>query len=258
MHGFAYDAIHDEIVVTSPVAAAILTFRGGASGEEAPIRVIQGPRTLIAGVPDKVDVDPANSEIFFSSETHQAILVFDREATGDVAPKRVLSGPDTHVRVSGGPHGQVAIDPVRNLLLVNTGAEGILIFDRTASGNATPKAVIKGPRTGVGNITYGDLQVHSPTGLVVAGCFGGSVCAWSLNDQGDMAPRWKIPVQQITGYVPSGLALNPTHKEIIFAAVGQDAVNIRPPSGVMNTIITFSWPEIFGSSPGGAVGAVGE
>ena len=43
MHGMGFDAIHDEIVVNSPLAQAILTFRGGADGEEAPIRTIQGP-----------------------------------------------------------------------------------------------------------------------------------------------------------------------------------------------------------------------
>ena len=36
MHGFGYDAIHDEIVVTSPLTQAILTFRGAADGEEPP------------------------------------------------------------------------------------------------------------------------------------------------------------------------------------------------------------------------------
>src|SRR5580704_18941748 len=51
MHGFAYDEPRDEIVVTSPLAQAVLIFRGGANGEEAPIRVIQGPHTQIQGSP---------------------------------------------------------------------------------------------------------------------------------------------------------------------------------------------------------------
>jgi hypothetical protein len=50
MHDFQYDAVHDEIVVSSPLAQAVLTFRGGASGNEAPIRVIQGSLTRILGV----------------------------------------------------------------------------------------------------------------------------------------------------------------------------------------------------------------
>src|SRR5262249_6763274 len=101
MHGFAYDPIHDEIVVTSPLTQAILIFRGGASGEERPVRVIQGPHTQILGGPgqglDKVSIDPVNGEILQPTSTG-ALLIFDRMANGDAAPKRVLSGPDTEIR----------------------------------------------------------------------------------------------------------------------------------------------------------------
>ena len=68
MHGFGFDAIHDEICVTSPLAQAILIFRGGAKGEEPPVRVIQGPHTQIKGTAyggnDMVTVDPVNNEIY--------------------------------------------------------------------------------------------------------------------------------------------------------------------------------------------------
>jgi len=47
MHALEYDPIHDELCVNSPLNNAILTFRGGAKGEEAPVRVIQGPHTQI-------------------------------------------------------------------------------------------------------------------------------------------------------------------------------------------------------------------
>ena len=50
MHDLAFDAIHDEIVVTSALAQAILTFRGAADGEEAPTRFIQGDETHIKGL----------------------------------------------------------------------------------------------------------------------------------------------------------------------------------------------------------------
>ncbi|HEY6330398.1 MAG TPA: hypothetical protein VI756_13765, partial [Blastocatellia bacterium] len=45
MHALEYDQVHDELIVNSPLSNAILTFRGGAQGEEPPVRVIQGPRT---------------------------------------------------------------------------------------------------------------------------------------------------------------------------------------------------------------------
>ena len=246
MHGFGYDPIHDEIVVTSPLTQSILIFRGSAKGEEPPVRVIQGPHTQILGTAggglDRVSVDPANGEILLpiapgGTVAEGGLLVFDRLANGDVAPKRVLIG----VR------GAVAVDAVHNLQITNSGT-AMQIFDRTGSGNDKPKAVIQGPKSLMATIS--SFQVYGPKGWIIGGCdraagMAGSspaVCAWSVNDNGDASPRWKIPVQQLTGYAPSGIALDPIHKEIILSAAGQ---RIRPPSGIMNTVITFSWPEIF-------------
>jgi len=240
MHGFGFDAVHDEICVMSPLAQAVLIFRGAANGEEPPMRVIQGPKTRIQGTAyeanDKVTVDPVNNEIYVPTDpTPNGILVFDRTANGDVAPKRFLGGPDTQLR--GSP--AVAVDPVHNLLLVNSG-DAMLIFDRTASGNMKPKAVIRGPNSGMGRIS--SFQVNAQRGLIIAGGRDGFIGAWNITDNGDIPPRWKIPVQQLTGYVASGIALDPAHKEIILSAAGQ---RIRPVRGIMNTVITFSWPEIF-------------
>jgi len=238
MHGFAYDTIHDEIVVTSPLAQAILVFRGAANGEEPPIRVIQGPHTQIQGTAgggnDRVSIDPVNNEIYIPVVPN-SILVFDRNANGDVAPKLVLTGPDTQIRGMA----SVAVDAVHNVLVANTN-NSMLIFDRAASGNTKPKAVIQGPKSGMANIS--SFQVYSPKGWIIAGGQGGFIGAWSVADNGDVPPRWKIPVQQLTGYVASGIALDPAHKEMILSAAGQ---RVRPTRGIMNSVITFSWPEIF-------------
>ena len=43
MHGLAYDPVHDEIIVPVALSGALLVFRGGAVGNEPPVRVIQGP-----------------------------------------------------------------------------------------------------------------------------------------------------------------------------------------------------------------------
>ena len=235
VHAFQYNAIHDEIVVSSPLAQAVLTFRGGAAGNEAPIRVIQGPLTRILGVNDKVTVDPVNNEIYASTWPGH-VLVFDRLANGNVAPKRVLTLPD--MRLPGHQYqetkGAAYVDPVKDLLFVKE-TNRILIFDRTASGNAQPKATIQG--------TQGIYAFQiSPKGWIVSACAPASLCAWSLNDalKGNASPRWRIPVQQLTGYRPSGIALDVAHKEIILSATGRDA----GPS-VRNAVITFSWPELF-------------
>ena len=88
----------------------------------------------------------------------------------------------------------------------------------------------------------GAFQTYAAKGLVITGCTGGGICAWSVNDTGDVPPRWKIPVKDLTGYVASAIAIDPVHKEIILSAAGQRE---RPPSNIMNVILTFSWPEVF-------------
>ncbi len=243
MHGFAYDGMHDEIVVTSPLAQAVLTFKGDANGEVPPARVIQGPHTQIDGPEnlgnDRVSIDPVHDEIYVPA-VPSSILVFDRKASGDVAPKRVLSGPDTGFQEPGiRGMATVAIDPIHNLLVVNH-RNALLIFDRTASGNAKPLRVITGPKSGVASIS--SFQVYAQKGWIVAGGQGGFIGVWSVNDNGDVPPRWKIPVNDLTGYVASGIALDPAHKEVLLSCAGQRA---RPRSGIANAVLTFSWPEIF-------------
>jgi hypothetical protein len=91
---------------------------------------------------------------------------------------------------------------------------------------------------------YNSFQI-SPKGWIVGGCTGGSICAWNLAENGEITVRSKIPFLQITGYQHSGIALDPAHKEIILSAATQRPPNPRPPSGIMNAVITFSWPEVF-------------
>ena len=240
MHGFSYNARRDEIVVMSPLAQAVLIFRGSASGEEPPVRVIQGPHTQIQGSANAgnaiLSIDEVNDEVYVPVVPNR-ILVFDLGANGDVAPKRMLTSMS----------GSVQVDPIHNLLMVNTG-RAMNIFDRTASGAAKPKAVITGPKSGMGRMNT--FQVYPPKGLIIA---GGSdvpntptsfIGVWSIDDNGDIAPKWKIPVQQLTGYGPYSLALDPVHKEIMMASAGGNG-RVRPTRGVMSTVITFSWPEIF-------------
>jgi hypothetical protein len=64
------------------------------------------------------------------------------------------------------------------------------------------------------------------------------------NDNGDVPPRWKIPMKQIIGYRVSRVALVPAQKEIISSAGGWGKGDF-PPSGIMNAVVTFSWPELF-------------
>jgi hypothetical protein len=234
MHGIGYDELHDEIVVPQAFAQAVLTFRGSANGEEAPIRVIQGSRTQLKA-PDRMAIDPVHNEIYIVEQGY--ILVFAREANGNVAPIRRLEGPDTGIA----GFSFVAVDPVHDLL-IHGGGGRLRIFDRTANGNAKPKAIIGGPKSGF-NGPNGAIAVHASTGMIIAasrvsGTAGsqqlnnvGEVAVYSIHDKGDVPPRWTIGRGFLK--VPRGVALDPEARSMIVS------------DKVGNRIVTFHLPEIF-------------
>jgi hypothetical protein len=245
MHAIAYDALHDEIVVPSRIGQAIMTFRGGANGNEPPIRLIYGPRTGLRQF-DKLSVDPVNDEVlvYFGNQ----VVVFDRTANGDVPPKRILNPPGLRAN-------NAVVDPVHNLLIVSGGNQ-IWIFDRTAEGNATPKAIIGGgPKSGlrVGQ----SMAVYPPTGKILVAVRGGDderedegeaaspealasdqshVGVWSIDDSGDVPPQWTIAGPNGMLRQPRGLTLDPKNKTVIVS------------DKYLNGVLTYSFPELFDTS----------
>ena len=246
MHDIRYDAVHDEMWVTNPFAQAILVFRGGANGEEAPIRIIQGPKTqlvggLASGGVDRFDVDPVHDEIFIPGGDR--ILVYPRMGNGDVAPIRIIQGPDTKLRRVRA----MAVDPVHNVIVVGTNINyqdefgALLIFDRTGNGNVKPRGIIMGPKTGIR--TTNQIRVYPPKGWIVATMPGDAygeiepegvfIGVWSINDDGDIPPRWKLGGPKSIMKKPRGISLNPRDKEIYVA-------DMR-----LNSVLTYYFPEIF-------------
>lgn len=149
MHGIAVDTKHDEFIVPNPLASSVLVFRGSATGNEPPLRVIQGPNTGLIR-PHSVALDPVNDEILVTDPRSGAVFVFARTARGDVAPLRTIRGPKTNLFEIVG----VAVDTERNVLVVANGrssrGDGALyIFNRAADGNVAPLRSIKGPATGL-------------------------------------------------------------------------------------------------------------
>lgn len=237
MHSIVYDEINDEYTVPQPFAQALLTFRGGASGEEAPIRIIQGPHTELAE-PDRLAVDNINNEIYVPLDLDKKILVFPRGVGGDVAPIRVLKGPDTTIGAEA-----VAIDTVHNLLVATgVGDDGLKlrIFNRTASGNTKPLRLIGGKNSRFGRLG-GPIAVYSPKGWIIATVRGPGALAseeafmgiWSVMDDGDVPPRWTIGGPKGVFRMPRGVAIDAKNKSII-------ASDKR-----LNSVLTFYFPEAF-------------
>jgi DNA-binding beta-propeller fold protein YncE len=110
-----------------------------AHGDVAPLRVIQGPRTLL-NLPDGIYRDPVSGEIVVANTGDDSVLFFDKNAAGDVAPVRVLKGQATKLE---GPVG-VSIDARHNELWVASWDNHIAAaFPRTAQGNVAPLRVIR-------------------------------------------------------------------------------------------------------------------
>jgi len=268
-HGIAYDATHDEIVAPNPLAAAIVIFRGGATGSESPVRIIQGARSGLSR-PETVAVDEKNDEIIVGDPGERRVLVYRRD--GDQAPIRTIEGPKTKLLQIVG----VAVDPVRELLVVSSysrlpdGVTGLLIFGRTDQGDVAPKRVIAGPRTGITRLRQ--IALDPDTGKIYVAAINneylppydvdkpragldvnadlpspwntgteGFIGVWDDQaDDGDVPPRTRIKGRS-TGLVhPAGVAFNARDGEVI------------APDAIWNGLFTFLKPELFRPTAPGA------
>lgn len=269
MHDIRYSAKRDEIYVTNPFAQAILAFRGSASGEEPPLRVIQGPKTML-GNEDTLAIDDVNGEILIPGRDQ--VLAFPIDANGDVAPLRVVRGAKEGWRTGGG----IDVDPIHNVLVTdgmlvnqrrgegggeamqggrggrrgeggdseseyNDSRNSILIFERLANGDAKPLRVIRGPHTGIKAIRQmalypnnGYIMIAQITNGGIPEPEGTFIGVWSINDNGDVPPRWKIDGKPSNIMKkPRGITYSAKNKEVIVS-------DMR-----LNAVLTFYFPEIF-------------
>ena len=253
VHGLAYDVAHDEIVVPNALADAVLVFRGDASGEARPIRVIQGPHTHLV-TPHAVSLDPEHGEILVASLTGKRINVFAWDANGDATPLRVIEGPHTGLGHTVG----VVVDSASNLLAV-ANSQDIEIFNRTDSGDVAPRARIAGPKTGMTDEPW-QMQIYQGRIFVAASNHFhqnlytdvtlksdakeipddpwlnptlGFVGVWNISDNGDVPPRAMIRGPFGGLLHPVGLALNPKDGEIYVS------------DSVRNGVLSFLVPQLF-------------
>ena len=248
IHDMAYDPVRDEILVPSFYAFAILTFRGDANGDAAPVRKVFGPSTRLLN-PQAVAIDAVHGEIFVPQGNQ--VLVFPRDTNGYAAPMRVLEGPDTGLGA-----GRVTIDPVHNLMITASGEggggrsnrpAGLRIFDRMAKGNTKPLRFITGP----GAKDAWLMTTYPEKGMIFAvvrpGNTGGEngdeiegrfaledyVGVWSVFDDGDAPPRLTIGGPNLLLKHARGIAVDPKNKDVIVS------------DKTLNAVFRFHVPEAF-------------
>jgi DNA-binding beta-propeller fold protein YncE len=118
---------------------SISVHRRLATGNEPPVRVIEGPAAQL-NWPTGLAFDPGSRELYVANDMGPSIVVFDAVAKGDVAPKRVLKGSRTGL---ANPTA-VSLDLRNNELWVaNFGGHSGMAFDLKASGNIAPKRIIR-------------------------------------------------------------------------------------------------------------------
>jgi hypothetical protein len=227
VHDMAYDPVRDEILIPQFYAFAILTYRGDANGDVAPVRKIFGPSTQLKN-PMALALDWIHGEIFVPQGDR--VLVFSRDTNGDSAPIRILGSKESPLTA-----GRLTVDPVHNLL-IGSADDGLRIYDRMATGNDKPLRTI----TDKSAKEVGLLTTNPASGMIFAavrspGRFDPKdfVGIWSIYDDGDVPPRWTVggPGGILTDV--RGVTLDVKNKSVIVS------------DKEVNGVLTFSVPEAF-------------
>jgi DNA-binding beta-propeller fold protein YncE len=242
--GITVDEATQEVFLTVQHDSAIVVYRKGASGEDPPLRLLQGERTRLAD-PHGVALDPKRGLLFVtnhgsvhSSRREAADMLDAREreerlklvnwpldrdfavpGSGRTLPPAITvyaknaSGDTAPLRVIEGPRTGlnwptgIAVDSERGEIYVtNDTTDSILVFAADAAGDVAPRRILKGPKTGLENPTGLALDLKNRE-LWVANFGGHTATAYPLNAQGDVAPLRTI--RAATEGTPSLMIGNP-------------------------------------------------
>jgi hypothetical protein len=202
-----------------------------------------------------LEVDSVNGEIWVPQG--DGVLVYPVAANGDVAPIRHphRAKPNPGWSIGGG----IAVDPIHNVFATDGsltgdlakkyprnnpyggGRDTVLIFDRLADGEVMPIRIIRGDKTGI--YANRQLQIYPKGGwIIVSQITDGGISipddtfvgVWSIYDQGDVPPRWRIDGKPSNIMLkPRGVTYDEKHKELIVS-------DMR-----LNAVLTFALPEMF-------------
>ena len=131
---------------------SITVYAGEATGDEAPLRKIQGPKTGL-NWPMAISVDTSRDEIAVANSGDSSIRVFGRTAEGDAAPIRVIKGPRSGIH---GPMGVTFDAKHDEIWVANYGEHSALVFARTANGDVAPRRIVRNAPAGSPTVGFGN------------------------------------------------------------------------------------------------------
>ena len=196
-YAIAADEEKDQLYVAVQYPPQVEVYRKRASGNEKPLRRIEGESTRLADS-HGIAVDTKNKLVFVNNWGNisdyrvagtgrfdaPSITVYGLDTTGDAPPVRVIQGPKTQLDWPAA----MAVDAERGELYVaNDIGQSILVFRSTDKGDVAPLRVLKGPRTGL-SYPVGVFADTKNSELWVSNLGNSSATVYSLTANGDTAP----------------------------------------------------------------------
>ncbi|HEV8437536.1 MAG TPA: hypothetical protein VGT40_05530 [Methylomirabilota bacterium] len=219
-----------ELFVANRTNDSVTVYARVAGGNTAPVRMIAGTATALAG-PIGLAVDLAHNELFVTNEGDSVVRIYALNASGNAAPLRSLGGPLTGL---SGPVA-VAVDTVNDELVVTNGGSiySISVFARTASGNTPPLRTITGGATGLA-LPDGVAVDRIHNELVVANFFANSITVFGRTASGNVPPLRTIAGPTTGMAEPNGLALDLVHDEIAVSNLVTNSVTVFARTAIGN------------------------
>ena len=220
--GVVVDEEAQELFVTIQHPPAVLVWPKMAEGNDAPLRILEGDKTLLAE-PQGMAVDPPNQLLYVANQGATSsnsfgqgwrralvpgsptweipnrildyvpgsgryylpsITVHPLKADGNTPPLRVIQG--TRTRLNWPSH--IFLDAERQELYVaNPATHEILVFRATDNGNVAPIRVLSGPRTGIKN-PFGVFVDAKNDEIVVANFGDHAAMVYPRTASGDTPP----------------------------------------------------------------------
>ena len=193
----AVDEEKQELFVGVQYPPEVAVYRKGASGDEKPLRSVQGESTRLSDV-HGIALDPKNKLLYVTNWGHvsdyriagtgrfedPSISVYPLGANGDTSPLRIIKGPKTQMDWPA----QMAINPdTGDLYVANDMGHSVLVFKGTDQGNVAPARIIKGNRTGLLNPSGVFVDTKNRE-LWVSNFGNSSAVVYPLNADGNVSP----------------------------------------------------------------------
>ena len=219
MYGITADEGTGEMFITTQWPAAVFVYRKEAQGKEAPLRILEGSATQLAGAMG-IAIDTKNQEMYVSNWG---------------ASSTVLDGQDyRNIPTYGeGDHRMWELPDFlafywRNRFVAGSGKfvpPSILTFPLKANGNVEPKRVIQGPASQLQWPTHMSIDVEHRE-FYVANLMDDSIAVYKATDSGNAAPIRMIKGPKTSIDHPQGVFFDAKNQELFVSNWGNHSATV--------------------------------